>query len=593
MSPWVSPGSLPILGTLVMRGAALFGEREGWGGGGLCPAPWHPGGARDPLAQLWGPPAWHPTGGLGGWQRDERLWGRVDTHPPAGWGKGAVSMGAQAKGAQGSPGTARSVPTGVTVRTRSVPQPALVLPSPQPRGEAPAARLAPLTCGGEASTCQAPRGGNLPEQAAGNGITGCDINLPPGTSGHPPCWDWMDMESTMGTWRGWRFGLWAGGGAPCHGRGGVAQCKGWGAGGAAHSTVHSSSCLSHLGSRCSLLPVLARLPPVASLACPMASLGCLSHGVPCPCHGAPACAMVHWVWSLPAPVACAVCVCAHTCVQRATCACAPCSVYVCARTERKVCVRVTHAVRARPTHCLCACVHVCVYTCMSCSVCVHAHTCMCVPHGVCVHACVPHAVPWGHGMSFLGFPPDGCWCRWGPELGSQERAGWLRQRGDAGRAGELIPSAVDPLPTPDLCAQPSRLGQRRPWCRQSRGWRLNRAGAPTPGRPRICHRCLAWGTRSRPRPPLLAGTLGLRASCQRRSQISHIHQDGRPGHSAGDRASSTKGSGPPPGAPFSPLRPSDQRGHPQSGAVTDPLPRDALSEGDRGAGEPPPQPLTS
>lgn len=123
-------------------------------------------------------------------------------------------MGAQAKGAQGSPGTARSVPTGVTVRTRSVPQPALVLPSPQPRGEAPAARLAPLTCGGEASTCQAPRGGNLPEQAAGNGITGCDINLPPGTSGHPPCWDWMDMESTMGTWRGWRFGLWAGGGVP-------------------------------------------------------------------------------------------------------------------------------------------------------------------------------------------------------------------------------------------------------------------------------------------------------------------------------------------------------------------------------------------
>lgn len=35
MSPWVSPGSLPILGTLVMRGAALFGEREGWGGGAV------------------------------------------------------------------------------------------------------------------------------------------------------------------------------------------------------------------------------------------------------------------------------------------------------------------------------------------------------------------------------------------------------------------------------------------------------------------------------------------------------------------------------------------------------------------------------
>lgn len=50
---------------------------------------------------------------------------------------------------------------------------------------------------------------------------------------------------------------------------------------------------------------------------------------------------------------------------------------------------------------------------------------------------------------------------------------------------------------------------------------------------------------------------------------------------------------PPPGAPFSPPRPSDQKGHSQSRAVPDPLPRDALSKDDGGAGKTLPQPLTS
>lgn len=50
---------------------------------------------------------------------------------------------------------------------------------------------------------------------------------------------------------------------------------------------------------------------------------------------------------------------------------------------------------------------------------------------------------------------------------------------------------------------------------------------------------------------------------------------------------------PPAGAPFNPPRPSDQRGHSQSRAGTDPLPRNALSKDDGGVGKTLSQPLTS
>lgn len=74
---------------------------------------------------------------------------------------------------------------------------------------------------------------------------------------------------------------------------------------------------------------------------------------------------------------------------------------------------------------------------------------------------------------------------------------------------------------------------------------------------------------------------------------THIHQNRQPWGSAGDGDRSTKGPVPPVGSPIQPPTPQRSEGHPQSGAVMDPLPRDALSKGDGGAGEPPPQPLTS
>lgn len=82
-----------------------------------------------------------------------------------------------------------------------------------------------------------------------------------------------------------------------------------------HSLTHpptagSSSCLAHLGSRCSLLLVLAHMPPMASPACPTA---------------VPGCAMAHWVWSLPvlcpeaAPLPHTLCV--YRCVPHTPCVC--------------------------------------------------------------------------------------------------------------------------------------------------------------------------------------------------------------------------------------------------------------------------------
>lgn len=253
----------------------------------------------------------------------------------------------------------------------------------------------------------------------------------------------------------------------------------------------------------------------------------------------------------------ALCVC--MCPTQCGCACVCCT--VCMHVYTSVCVCVSAGecpiqcmyVHVCPTVCVCMCVCMCVRMCVPhtvCAqhsvcvcmcVCMHVHVyaphsectcaCMCVPHSVCVCMCVcptqcvcacacarvPHTVPWQLGMNFLGLSPEGCWCQWGLELRSQERAGWLRQRGDAGTAAQLVTSAGDPLPASEPCAQPSRLGQRQPWCRQSQGQWLNWAGAPTLGQPCICRRCLAWGrhvqpprgTCSRPRTPLPAGSLGL------------------------------------------------------------------------------------
>lgn len=120
-----------------------------------------------------------------------------------------------------------------------------------------------------------------------------------------------------------------------------------------HSLTHpptagSSSCLAHLGSRCSLLLVLAHMPPMASPACPTA---------------VPGCAMAHWVWSLPV-----------LCPEAAP-----------------------------------------------------------LPHTLCVYRCVPHT-------------PCVCWCWWGPEFGSQGRAGW--QRVTQAEQKSLFPAASDGTASP-------------------------------------------------------------------------------------------------------------------------------------------------
>lgn len=386
-------------------------------------------GARASLTPPWGLPVWHPGGGLGGLAGGRAPPGQGG-HPPSCWpGERGFSTGAHAEGAQGCLGAARAVPTGVTGRTCSALWLAAVLPGPQPCGGAPAARSAPLSCGSEASTCRAPQGGNPPGHSAGNGVTGRDINLP-SARGSARLLGLDGRGEHSGHAEG--LAVWTAG------RGGVAQCKGWGAGWGGHPptrpTAHSSSCLSHPGSRCSPLPVLARLPPMASPACPTAFPACPMVS--------PACATARWVRSLPAPwpaaapLACAVCVSVGLCVrvQRATCVhvCAPdtirvracvCSTVracVCAYVHKCVCECrwVPHTICVCPTQCACTCVcipvcarggvrmgvraWVCPIVCV-CS-CVGARVGACVPCSVRVCMHVPHTVLRGHGRICWGFP---------------------------------------------------------------------------------------------------------------------------------------------------------------------------------------------
>lgn len=176
--------------------------------------------------------------------------------------------------------------------------------APQSYSGALAQLLDPLSRGSEASahTQRGNRGSGLRETASWD-VTGTSPAW-----GLPLCQGWTGRTNTVGMWRGWSSGCRQWG----HGRGAVEQCHGWGARGPlTHPpTAGSSFCLAHLGSRCSLLLVLAHMPPMASPACPAA---------------VPACAVAHWVWSLPAPCPEAaprphtLCVCG--CVPHTMCAC--------------------------------------------------------------------------------------------------------------------------------------------------------------------------------------------------------------------------------------------------------------------------------